>query len=140
MWGKRRGDLVAILRLIWNHSKKRNSILSPKILENTPCRSEETTGKERTKSICRSKSVVLKRQLFQGKEGKKEGRGTFSKMLGKWKLREDTHTHILQDKRICKDILIKGHKTLFPTASTPPKRLSLKGPYLTALKGEVLLN
>lgn len=31
--------------------------------------------------------------MFQGKEGKKEGRGTFSKMLGKWKLREDTHTH-----------------------------------------------
>ena len=42
-----------------------------------PCRSELTTGKERTKSICPSKSIVLKKQPFQGKEGKKEGRGTF---------------------------------------------------------------
>ena len=51
-------------------------------------------------------------------------------------MKEDTRTHILQDKSICKIILIKGHKTLFPTASTPPKSLSLKKPYLTALKGE----
>ena len=37
-------------------------------------------------------------------------------------------------------IFIKGHKALLPTASTRPKSLPLKGPYLTPLEGEVLLN
>lgn len=37
-------------------------------------------------------------------------------------------------------LFIKGHKALLPTASTPPQSLSLKGPYLTPLEGEVILN